>query len=111
MKFSKSNILTIILFSIILILSYIIIFRKSEPIGVLPFDDTELLNKITISDSIITYWKYKSIGFENKALYFKTKADSLQLLKPQINNYYDQIYKFNSTASGNELDSVIRANW
>ena len=48
MKFSKSNILTIILFSIILILSYIIIFRKSEPIGVLPFDDTELLNKITI---------------------------------------------------------------
>ena len=59
MKFSKSNILTIILFSIILILSYIIIFRKSEPIGVLPFDDTELLNKITIKPIVCNYLNHK----------------------------------------------------
>jgi hypothetical protein len=111
MKLSKSNIAIFILLGIILILAYILIFRKPDSIVVLPFDDTKLRKEIAKSDSVATYWKQKAVDFQNKALYFEAKSDGLELLKPQIYNYYDQIYKFNSTASGSELDSVIRANW
>ena len=110
-KPSKSNIAIFILLGIILILGYILIFRKPDPIGVEPFDDTELRKEIAVSDSIAKHWENKAQQFQVDARYYEAKADGLELLKPQIHNYYDQIYSFNSTASSSELDSVIRANW
>jgi hypothetical protein len=110
-KPSKSNIVIFILLGTILILGYILIFRKPEPIEVKPFDDTELRKEIAKSDSIAASWQQKAEAFQKDAIYYEAKADGLEVLKPQIHNYYDQIYKFNSTASSSELDSIIRANW
>jgi hypothetical protein len=111
MKLSKSNISIFILLGIILVLAYILTFRKQDPIEVPAFDDNELRKEITKSDSVASHWEQKAKSFRDDALYYEAKADGLEVLKPQIKNYYDKIYKFNSTASNRERDSIIRANW
>jgi hypothetical protein len=97
------------LLGIILILICILVFRKPNTV-VEEFDETPYLE-------IIESEKLKAIYWENQAEYFSSVADSalvisdsLQNLKPEIKHVYHEIYKFNSTATTIQLDSVIRAN-
>jgi len=111
MKLSKTHIALIALFGIILVLLYILIFRKPDPIDVPAFDDTVLREEIAQKDSLAIAWKNIAQSHELRANKYEAKSDSLEQTKPQIKHYYHEIYTFNSTANSSQLDSVIRANW
>ena len=84
---------------------------KNPRVEVEPFDDTELLLKIQKADGTATYWKEQSEYWQVIATENRLLIDSLENIKPQIQVHYEKIYDFTSTATTNELDSLIRANW
>jgi len=98
------------LLGIILILACVLIFRKPK-IVVEGFDDTELRKQIELEKQNAEYWESEAKRWHSVADSALVMSDSLQNLKPQIKYVYHEIYKFNSTATTTQLDSVIRANW
>lgn len=112
MELSKTNIVFLVLLGTILVLSYILIFRKSDTqIVIEPFDDTLLREEIAKSDSIANHWQQVASDYQYSAALSEAKSDSIEIAKQKLQQDYDEMYKFNSTASSNQLDSVIRANW
>jgi len=107
---SKSTIAFIILFGIILILLYILIFRKSDT-QVEKFDDTALRTEIKTQNKLIKSWEKIANSAITNANKHIARADSLEKLTPEVKHYYHEIYNFNSNANTSQLDSVIRANW
>lgn len=76
-----------------------------------PFDEAPLREEIRLQDSIATYWQNNAIYWQDKADAFELKVDSLEALKPDIHENHDNQINFNATATDEQLDSVIRANW
>lgn len=110
----KSTKTILILFGIMLLtifglVAYIII---SEPVPVVePFDEGPLREEIRLKDSVATFWEAESATWQEAAKIAEDKVDSLETLKqPIYENHSDQI-KFNASATDQQLDSVIRANW
>ena len=98
--------LLLVIFSLVL---YIILSGPS--VVVEPFDEGPLREKIRLQDSTAVYWKQEAEAWETIAGILEAKSDSLEKLKPKINEDHDNQINFNSTATDLQLDSVIRANW
>jgi hypothetical protein len=107
---SKSNIIYGILLLVILVLLYIVIFRKPEVV-VEPFDETPLREEIAKKDSIAQFWENEAHKWETVAHSYEAKSDSLETLKPQIQEHYGNTYKIIPDGTNVVLDSIIRANW
>lgn len=106
----KVKILLGILFFIVLIQGYIIIF-KNKPIEVEIFDDSILRKEIELADSLALSWQNKALTWKRIAIDAEKYSDSLENLKPLIQNHYDTVYKFIPNGTSIQLDSIIRANW
>ena len=106
----KSNIILAgLLITIFGLITYIIF---SSPTTVVePFDEIPFRKEIARRDSIATHWQDVSQAWQAIALRAEDKIDSLKQLKPDIYINHDNQINFNSTASNNQLDSVIRSNW
>lgn len=112
MKFSLNHIITGSLLTIVLILSFILIFRKpEEKLVVEPFDDTKLREQIELEKQNALFWEQKALLWQNIATKAIQKSDSLENLKPNIKNHYEKTYNHIDTADVHELDSIIRSNW
>lgn len=107
---NKITITFAILLIIILGLIYYIIFSKSN-ISTNQFDETSIRIEIAKKDSSIKYWENNANYWHLIADTLKIKSDSLESLKPKINQKYNDKIKFNSTATIPQLDSIIRAEW
>ena len=84
----------------------------SEPVKVIePFDETPFREEIARQDSIADLWKEEFIKQQTIAKEALNKVDSLEKLKPSINEDHDNQINLNASASDQQLDSVIRANW
>ena len=107
---NKSNIILGILLIIIFGLTAYIIF--SDPVEVVEaFDEGPLREEIRLQDSIANHWQEESEAWQNIARIAEDKVDSLESLKPKIYEDHDSQINFNSTATDQQLDSVIRSNW
>lgn len=107
---NKTNIIIGILLLIVFGLVAYLIF--SAPIEeVTPFDETALREQIKMQEDLTKHWQDESEVWQNKATLALDKVDSLEKLKPQIYEDYNDQIDFNSTATNQQLDSVIRANW
>ena len=104
------NLPYVILISIVLIMSYYLIFNSHDSV-IEEFDDTALRKEISLADSTATYWKNVANMWHSIADKEKYKSDSLKKYKLTIQYYYDKKYTFNTNADVLQLDSVIRANW
>lgn len=106
----KSNLIIAAQIGIILILVCILIFKK--PVTVVePFDDTELRQQIAEKDSIAAHWELQANQWKTVASLAEAKSDSLELLKPQIQHHYHEIYTAIADGTVVELDNIIRSNW
>jgi len=107
---NKNNIILGSMFIVILgLIFYIIISKPNTTVN--KFDETELRLQIQKSDSNVKYWENQAKYFETLAGILKEKSDSLESLKPKINEKYNNKVNFNNTANISQLDSVIRSNW
>lgn len=98
------------LLAVILLLACILIFRKPKTV-VEEFDKTPYLEQIEIERKKAEFWEAKATKMQTIADGALKLSDSLQNIKPTIKHVYHEIYKFNSTATTTQLDSVIRSNW
>ena len=107
---SKTNIVIGTALLVILgLISYIII---NEPIRVIDaFDEAPLREQIRLRDSIADHWEQESEAWRLVARIAEDKVDSLEKLKPQIYEDHNNQINFNSTATDQQLDSVIRSAW
>tara|TARA_R110002167_G_scaffold72625_1_gene204028 strand:+ start:333 stop:662 length:330 start_codon:yes stop_codon:yes gene_type:complete len=107
---NKTNIIFGILLIVIFALVTYIIFSEPTIIGE-AFDESSLREEIRLEDSTSGYWQKESIAWHNIANVLGNKSDSLANLKPSIKYYYNEKYTFNTNATTNQLDSVIRSIW
>ena len=106
----KSSIIIIgLLVTVFILIGYLVLQGSDEVI--VPFDETPLRKEIHEKDSLLTVYQDEAATWHNIAQTAINTADSLSHLTPEIKHHYHEIYKFNSTASNSQLDSVIRANW
>lgn len=91
-------------------LLYLLFFNKEE-VTVEPFDDSALRLEIQVKDSLADHWQDIARTQQIIALKALSERDSIEVSKTNTKIYYREIYKFNSTATNSQLDSVIRANW
>ena len=97
---------------LLIILGLIIYIIVSEPTPVVePFDEGPLREQIRLTDSVANHWQEESEAWQNVARIAEDKVDSLESLKPKIYEDHDSQINFNSTATDQQLDSVIRSNW
>lgn len=109
MKKLTNIIIAGLLVTVFILVAYIIL---KEPVKVVePFDETPLRKEIAKKDSTARYWQDESAYQESRADHFELKVDSLEALKPKIHEDHDNQINFNATATDQQLDSVIRANW
>ena len=101
---SKTNIIIGSLFIAVLILSYIVLFRKPET-EIQLFDDQPYRDSIATATENAIYWKDQAIRMEEE-------RDQIRQQKQQVRYVYklQYIYLYNN-ADIDQLDSVIRANW
>jgi hypothetical protein len=107
---TRANWIIIGLLGVIFTLVVILIVRKPATI-VEPFDDSALREEIRLKDSVALYWELEAGLWHDFADSTLVLADSLENSKPTIKKFYHEKYKFNSTATTVQLDSVIRTNW
>jgi len=107
---NKPTLINFISLGIILILLYILIFRKPD-LPIEKFDETSLRNEIEVQKNLVKSWEKIANSAVKNADKHIARADSLEKLKPQVKHYYHEIYTFNSNANTSQLDSVIRSNW
>lgn len=106
----KPNHIIWALLGVILILILILVFRKPDPV-VERFDEQHYLDLIESEEKKAAYYQLEAERWQSKADSAMAVSDSLEKLKPEIQHHYHEIYKFNSTATTVQLDSVIRSNW
>jgi hypothetical protein len=110
MKRVRNKYLTYFLLAIVLILFLVVILR--EPNTHLPSSEvTKLKNSITKKDSLIKAYQQDAVKYEQKALIFTDKIDSLIGVKQKVKIKYREIYIDIDNARNEQLDSIIRTNW
>ncbi len=102
--FTKTNIIIGALLIGVLILGYIVIYRKSDTVVEL-FDDTELRDSIKIAQQNAVYWEDYAHGVERERDLIKEQKQKVRYV------YKPQYIYINNTANIDQLDSVIRTNW
>lgn len=101
---SKTNIIIGALLIGVLILGYIVIYRKPNTVIEL-FDDTPYRDSIKTALQEVAYWEDYAHGVERERDLIKQQKQQVRYVyKPQY------IYIYND-ANVSQLDSVIRANW
>jgi len=91
-------------------MGYFLIFGSPETV-VEEFDESQLREQIRLADSTSLHWEEESVAWHNLANILGDKSDSLETFKPSIKYYYNEKYTFNTNATTNQLDSVIRSIW
>ena len=109
MKNKTNIIIGTALLVIFALIAYIII---NEPIRVVEaFDEGPHREQIRLRDSVADHWEKESQAWTHVAHLLENKVDSLEKLKSQIYEDHNDQINFNSTATIQQLDSVIRSNW
>ena len=101
--FSKTNIIIGVLLLVVLVLFYIVIYRKPEPVIEL-FDDTVYRDSIKTALQNVAYW-------EDYAQDIEHDRDRIREQKQQVRYVYKTQYIYINTADVDQLDSIIRTNW
>jgi hypothetical protein len=97
----KSNIIFGILLFIILVLLYIVIFRKPDPV-IEPFDDSEQVQEIERLEAEVDSLNVL-VGQNN------SERDTIVEYKDRVKTIYREKYIYINTANASQLDSIIRA--
>lgn len=100
--FTKTNIIIGVLLLGVLVLLYIVIYRKPEPVVEL-FDATPYEDSIKTSTQNAAYW-------EDYAHQLEEEKDALSAQKQTIRYVYETQYIYARTANLDQLDSIVRAN-
>jgi hypothetical protein len=109
MKNKSNYIIGAALLVIFGLIAYIIF---SSPVKIVEkFDEAPLREEIRLKDSLAGHWEQEAEAWSHIARTAEDKVDSLEQLKPQIYENHSNQINFNATATDQQLDSVIRANW
>jgi hypothetical protein len=101
---SKTNIIIGSLFIAVLILSYIVLYRKPET-EIQLFDDQPYRDSIAQAMESAVYWKDYAVKMEeDRDEITKQKQQVRYVYKPQY------IYIYDADVTIDQLDSIIRAN-
>lgn len=110
MKLNKTQVALAILLLIILVQSFVLVFRTGKSV-----DSTDtvqaLKEQIKAKEDVAKLWEKRAIEYKLTADKALAKSDSLEKLKPTIKHYYHETYKFIPRATNKQLDSLIRSNW
>ena len=86
--------------------------RQPSPAEKVVITSTEKLeNEIKQKEKEILLWKNTAESLKKNSDYLIQKIDSLSKVKRKVKIEYREVYKNITSASNNELDSLIRANW
>jgi len=108
---SSRNIILVLVIVIFALGLHMIIRQPSpaEKVVITSTEEQEL--KIKELKKEVLLWKSTANKLELSTVRLNQKVDSLTKVKNKVKIKYLEVYTNISTASNNELDSLIRANW
>ena len=108
---SPRNIITVLVIIIFALVVHVVMRQPSPSEEVVITSTKEQELKISKLNQELLLWKNTAKSLEKSNSQLVLQVDSLAKLKKKVKIEYREVYTNISTASNNELDSLIRANW